>query len=227
MRLLSLISLAFVPSLAVAQLRTADQSHVWTGLLGDYRVTDRVALYQEVWLRRGEEGAVWQQRHFVQGATLTLGHGWRVAAGHGFIRTSAYGELPAAPSDEQRLWAHVTYAHETGRLRWTHRTRLERRWIDDDASTLHTARWRQQLRLVYPLTAKAYAHAQGENFVRLAPSAQRGDLEQTRAWLGAGYPVARATNLELSYLQQRVRRATARERNHTLVLNVRATWPLR
>lgn len=227
---LPLLALLLFPSPLLAQLRHADQAHVWTGLLGDYAITDPVALYQEVWLRRAEEGAVWQQRHFVQGVTLTLGARWRVAAGHGFIRTSAYGELPGDPTDEQRLWTHVTFAHATGKLRWTHRTRLERRWlspVEGDGPTQHTGRWRQQLRLVYPASAKAYVHAQGENFVRLAPERQRWDLEQTRAQLGLGYTVAKATNLELSYLNQRLRRATEREQNHTLVLNVRATWKLR
>ena len=222
--------LLLLPSPLTAQFREADHAHVWVGLLGDYAVTDRVALYQEVWLRRGEEGTVWQQRHFVQGATLTLGRGWRVAAGHGFIRTSAYGELPGAATDEQRAWTHVTYAHETGPLRWTHRTRLEHRWlslVDGDGPTQRTARWRQQLRLVLPTSERAYLHAQGESFTRLAPRDERYALEQTRAQLGVGYTVARATNLELVYLDQRLRRATQRERNHTLVLNVRANWALR
>ena len=225
-----LLAMLALPLPLAAQVRTADQTHAWFGLLGDYGLTDRLALYQEVWLRRGEEAAVWQQRHFVQGVTLTLGQHWRVAAGHGFIRTSAYGELPGRPTDEQRAWTHVTFAHETGRLRWTHRTRLEHRWIspvEGDGPTQRTARWRQQLRLVYPTGAKAYLHAQGENFVRLAPAEDRYDLEQTRAQLGVGYTVAKATDLELAYLDQRLRRATERERNRTLVLNVRATWKLR
>jgi hypothetical protein len=166
----------------------------------------------------------------VHGLTLTLGARWRVAAGHGFIRTSAYGELPGPATNEQRAWTHVSFAHQTGRLRWSHRTRLERRWItpvEGPGPRQHTARWRQQVRVVYPMSPKAYLHAQGENFVRLAPSDQRYDLEQTRAQAGVGYTVAKATNLELSYLNQRLRRATAREQNHTLVLNVRATWKLR
>ena len=230
MRRLLLATLLLVPVPLLAQVRHADQAHAWLGLLGDYAVGDRVALYQEVWLRRAEEARVWQQRHFVQGVTLTLGPHWRVAAGHGFIRTSAYGELPHDPTDEQRLWTHVTFAHGTGKLRWTHRTRLERRWIspvDGDGPTQHLGRWRQQLRLVYPLSAKAYVHVQGESFTRLAPREQRGDLEQTRAQAGLGYTIAKATNLELAYLDQRLRRATEREQNHTLVLNVRATWKLR
>ena len=234
MRFTALACLAIATFLApaplAAQVRHADQSHAWLGLLGDYAVGGRLAVYQEVWLRRAEEGAVWQQRHLVHGLTWTLGHGWRVAAGHGFIRTSAYGELPHDPTDEQRLWTHVSFAHATGKLRWTHRTRLERRWIspvDGDGPTQHLGRWRQQLRLVYPVSAKAYVHAQGESFTRLAPSEQRGDLEQTRAQAGLGYTVAKATNLELAYLNQRLRRATQREQNHTLVLNVRATWKLR
>lgn len=230
MRRIFLVGLLLLPSPLHAQLREAGQSHVWAGLLGDYAITDRVALYQEVWLRRAEEGAVWQQRHVVQGATLTLGRHWRIAAGHGFIRTSAYGELPGDPVDEQRLWTHATFAHATGRLRWTHRTRLERRWlspVDGDGPTLHTGRWRQLVRAVYPLTPKAYLHAQGENFIRLAPREQRYHLEQVRGWIGAGYTVAKATNLELAYLNQRLRRAREREENHTLVLNVRATWRIR
>lgn len=222
--------LLLLPAPLTARIRRAEQAHVWVGLLGDYAVGDRWALYQEVWLRRAEEGAVWQQRHFVQGATRSLGEHWRVAAGHGFIRTSAYGELPGDATDEQRLWTHVAFPHETGRLRWSHRTRLERRWIshvEGDEPTQHTGRWRQQLGLVYPLAPKVYLHAQGENFVRLAPREQRWDLEQTRAQGGIGWTVANATSLELAYLNQRLRRATEREENHTVVPNVRANWRIR
>ena len=144
--LVPLATLLLFPAPLTAQLREAGQLHVWAGLLGDYPIGDRWALYQEVWLRRAEDGATWQQRHFVHGATLTLGSHWRVAAGHGFIRTSAYGELPHDATDEQRLWTHVSFAHATGRVRWTHRTRLERRWIspvEGDGPTQHTGRWRQ------------------------------------------------------------------------------------
>lgn len=228
MRLLLLAALLF-PSPLLAQVRHAEQAHLWFMHFGDYAVTNRVALYQELFLRRAEEGATWQQRHHVHGLTWTLDRHWRVAAGHGFIRTSAYGELPQDATDEQRLWTHVSLSHATGRLRWLHRTRLERRWIspvDGDGPTQHTGRWRQQLRLVYPLSPRAYLHGQGENFIRLAPKAQRYDLEQTRAQLGVGYTAAKATSLELSYLNQRIRRATEREDNHTLVLTVRATWKL-
>ena len=227
---LTLLVALLLPAPALAQVRHAEQAHAWAGLLGNYSINDRFALYQEAWLRRAEEGATWQQRHFVQGVTLTLSRHWRVAAGHGFIRTSAYGELPGRPTDEQRLWTHVSFAHATGRLRWTHRTRLEQRWlspVEGDGPTLRTSRWRQQLRLVRPVSARAYVHAQGESFVRLAPAAERHDLEQTRAQLGAGYTLAKATNLEVAYLQQRLRRATQRELNSTLVVNLRANWRIR
>lgn len=230
MRYALLAALLLSPLPLHAQLRRADQTHLWFMHLGDYAFTDRVALYQELFLRRADEGATWQQRHHVHGLTWTVGRGWRVAAGHGFIRTSAYGELPQAATDEQRLWTHATFAHATGRLRWSHRTRLEQRWIspvEGDGPTQRTARVRQQLRVVHPAGARAYVHAQGESFIRLAPRAQRGDLEQTRAQAGVGWRVAKVTILELSYLNQRLRRATAREENHTLVLTVRATWKLR
>jgi hypothetical protein len=228
MRHALLVAAVLVPAALPAQVRTASQAHAWAGLLGDYAITDRVALYQEVWLRRAEEGATWQQRHFAQGATLTLHPRWRVTAGHTYVRSLQYGELPAArETDEHRAWTHVTFTHATGPLRWTHRTRAEWRWIQASPEWTRTARVRQQVRAVLPVGEKTYLAAQGESFVRLHPAAQRGDLEQTRAWASVGRTIAPRTNLELSYLGQRLRRATERERNHTLVVNLRATWRLR
>lgn len=216
------------PAALGAQVAVADQSHAWLSHFGDYLLTDRLALYQEVFLRRAEEGATWQQRHFAQGVTLTLGKAVRVTAGHTYVHTSAYGELPgAAGVDENRAWAQVQLAHATGKLRWIHRTRGEYRWIEARPAWTRTARWRQQLRLVYPVGTKSYLTAGGESFVRLSPAAQEGDLEQSRLTAAVGRTVATGTSLELGYLHQRLRRAREREHNHTLVVNVRAAWRVR
>ena len=225
---LLLTALLLLPATATAQLRSADQANAWVGLLGDYPIGDRWALYQEVWLRRADWGRTWQTRHFAQGVTLTLDRHWRVSAGHTYAHASPYGELPAAAAtDENRVWTHVTFAHATGKLRWSHRARAEWRWIEATPEWRRTARWRQQLRLVYPVSGKTYLYGGGETFIRLYPTADRYDLEQTRAQAGVGHTIATATNVELGYLEQRLRRATERERNHTLTLTVRAGWRLR
>jgi hypothetical protein len=225
---LTLLVALLLPAPALAQVRHAEQAHAWVGLLGDYPIGDRFALYQEVWLRRADWGRTWQTRHFAQGVTLTIDPRWRVTAGYTYAHGSPYGALPAAAAtDENRAWAHVTFAHETGRLRWSHRTRAEWRFIHADAEWHRTARWRQQLRLTYPLGAKAYVFGAGETFTRLYPTAERYALEQTRAQAGFGRTIAKDTRLELGYLNQRLRRATEREENHTLVANLRATWRIR
>lgn len=228
MRLPLLTAFVLAPAALGAQVAVADQSHAWLSHFGDYLLGDRAALYQEVFLRRAERGAVWQQRHFAQGATLILHPRLRVAVGHTYVHTSAYGDLPGPPgTDEHRAWAHLLASHATGRLRWIHRTRGELRWIEGGDEWARTARWRQQLRLVYPLGGRSYVTGGGESFVRVSPAAQRFDLEQSRLTAALGRTVARGTDVELGYLHQRLRRSVEREHNHTLVLNVRAAWRLR
>lgn len=228
MRFLLLAVALLLPAPAFAQVRHAEQANVWVGLLGDYAVGDRVALTQEVWLRRAEWGRVWQARQFTQGVTLTLDRRWSVAAGYMYAHADPYGELPAAAAtDENRAWGQLALAHATGKLRWSHRARGEWRWIEATPEWRRTARWRQQLRLVYPVRPTTYVFGSGESFVRVYPTAERYALEQTRAQVGVGHTVAKRTSVELAYLNQRLRRAKEREENHTLVLDIRAGWRIR
>ena len=222
-----LLALLLAPAAVGAQVRTADQVHVWVNHFGDYLIGDHLALYQEVFARRAEEGATRQQRHFAQGVTWIFNPTVRVAVGHTYVRTSPYGELPVRDDvDENRAWTHVMLSHNVGRLRVTHRTRAEYRWVEAAPEWTRTARWRQLVRAVYPLPDKWYVAGGGETFIRLSPAAQQGDLEQTRATLMVGRTIAKGTNLEAGWQEQRLRRARERERNQTIMLSLRATWRL-
>lgn len=225
---LAFLPLLLLPAALGAQVRTADQAHVWVNHFGDYLIGKHAALYQEVFLRRAEEGATWQQRHFAQGVTWIASPRVRVAVGHTYVRNSRYGELPAAAAtDENRAWTHLILSHGLGPLRVSHRTRAEYRWLEAEPSWTRTARVRQLVRAVYPLPQRWYVAGGGETFIRLHPEPQRGDLEQTRATLMVGRTVAAGTNLEVGWQEQRLRRATQRERNQTLMVSLRGTWRLR
>ena len=219
--------LLFLPASAFAQVRTAGQQNLWFGLLGDYPVGRRLAIAQELWLRRADAGATWQQDELLHGVSWTLDPHWRVAAGHTYVHSYSYGELPRPAADENRAWAQLSLAHGLGPLRLSHRARGEWRWISANGAHTETAHWRQQLRATYPLTPKAYLFGTGESFIRVHPAAERYALEQVRLSTGAGFTVAKATVVEVGWLEERQRRAREREHNHTLVLALRAGWRLR
>lgn len=103
--------------------------------------------------------------------------------------------------DENRLWEQmiVRLFGGSGEPTLTWRTRLEQRMFEEDETT--TWRFRQQLRLMYPIVNRVQGVAWTEGFWRLNTTdrAERG-LEQWRWYGGLNFEINEKVTFEAGYM---------------------------
>jgi hypothetical protein len=109
---------------------TRHQDAAWLGAFVDEPITERLALWFDGSWRRMDLGSEPQQLLLRPGVQYTLTRGVRVGGGYGYIATAPYGSLPSAdPTREHRTWQQLTVSHTAAKVAFSHRYRLEQRWI--------------------------------------------------------------------------------------------------
>ena len=146
-------------------------------------------------------------------------------AGYGWFATDASG---IERIDEQRLWQDLVWrpALDTS-LSVMLRTRMEQRWLDggNDAGW----RFRQLVRLEWPITANGKVALLGANEVLIALNdtdwGERSGLDQNRLFLGFAFRVAPRGYIDLAYLNLYVDRPLVEDVvNHLLFAGLRLSF---
>lgn len=223
--------------------QTASQDAMWVGAFVDQPITARTALWFDGSWRRMDFGARPQQVLLRPGVQYTLAPGVRVAAGYAYIATAPYGALPNPnPLREQRTWQQLTLTHKGGPVAFSHRYRLEQRWIrpllptvayvaaEEDRElgpTTYQNRLRYLGRAQINLPGLAWkkrpliALAWNELLMPLGGANQLLTVGQNRATVGVGLPVTPRQQVEIGYmnLYNAFPSRRANEINHTLWLS--------
>jgi hypothetical protein len=219
---------------APAPARDAVQNaNAWLMYFGDHALgRSRWALHAEAQVRRAELGRTWQQLLVRPGLTYTVTPQARLTGGYAWIDTHEYGEQPAAARfPEHRLWQQLTVTHPTGRVAWSHRYRVEQRWVGimDPATDARTG-WRYSNRVRYlgraslPLRGSTiavgtpYLTAYDELFVSAGRQVRNNVFDQNRAYAAVGWRLAPTLRLEAGYLHQLILKPSGAqmEHNHTV-----------
>lgn len=223
--------------------QTASQDAMWVGTFVEQPISAKTSLWFDGSWRRMDFGARPQQVLLRPGVQYTLAPGVRVAAGYAYIATAPYGALPNAnPLREQRTWQQLTLTHEGGPVTFSHRYRLEQRWIrpvvptvasvsTDDDRELGPTTYQNRLRYLgraqvnlpkltwqkRPLIALAW----DELLMPLGGATQFFTLGQNRATVGVGVPVTPQQRIEIGYmnLYNAFPSRRGNEVNHTLWLS--------
>jgi hypothetical protein len=235
-----ILTCAALPSVALAQpWVTRQQDALWTGVFIDEPISKRTALWFDGSWRRMDFGDKPQQLLLRPGVQFTLTSGVRVAAGYAYIATAPYGSLPAANATrEQRTWQQLTLSHKGGPVAFSHRYRLEQRWIhpllavagSDEREAGPTS---YQNRLRYMPRAQAnlgslkvntrpvIGFVWDELLMPLGGPNQTLTVGQNRATAGIGIPMSSRTRVEVGYMNLYNAFAARRsnEVNHTLWLS--------
>jgi hypothetical protein len=230
-----------LPLSASAQAwQNESQDAQWVGAFLDQPITANTSLWFDGSWRRMDFGARPQQLLLRPGVQYTLAPGVRIAAGYAYIGTAPYGALPSTnPLREQRSWQQLTLAHKGGPVAFSHRYRLEQRWIrplvpsapSADERMLGPAAYQNRFRYLgraqmelpalrwrrRPLLALAW----DELLMPVGGSTQLFTIGQNRATVGVGVPVSAKQRLEVAYmnLYNAFPARRANEINHTLWLS--------
>jgi hypothetical protein len=226
-----------------ASAATADNQNLWLNYVGDHPVLGSPwGLHLEVQNRLSDWGPDWQQLLVRPGVNYQVSTNLSLSLGYGFIRTFPYGELPAAHRfDEHRIWQQLQYKHEILGLKWTHRFRLEQRWIEElrrlPDRRYETANWRGEQRLRYllrteiPLTPgkRFYVPLWNEAFWNFGANILGNQFDQNRAFLGLGWKISEHLRVETGFLEQTLHKRGAGgknwENNHTVTVWLSSNLP--
>lgn len=239
-----MLALTVLPRVTWAQpWVTRHQDAMWTGLFIDEPVSKRTALWFDGSWRRMDFGDAPQQVLLRPGVQFTLTPGVRVAAGYAYIATAPYGNLPAANATrEQRTWQQLTLTHKGGPFTFSHRYRLEQRWMHpllavagsderEAGPTTYQNRLRYQARGQANLfdlrfkTRPLIGFVWDELLMPLGGPTQSFTVGQNRATAGVGIPLSARTRAEVGYmnLYNAFSSRRANEVNHTLWLSLHWT----
>jgi hypothetical protein len=220
---------------------TADNRNVWFNYVGDHPLFGtRWGVHLELQNRLSDWGREWQQLVVRPGINYQLSENVSLGLGYGFIRTYPYGGLPVAHRfDEHRIAEQIQVRHAAIGLKWTHRVRLEQRWIEElqkqPDERFQRENWRGEQRVRYmlrtelPLTEdrRWYVPLWNEVFLNFGGNIVGNHFDQNRAFIGLGWQMAKHVRLETGFLEQTVKRRGGQnwENNHTLSLWLSSNLP--
>jgi len=221
-----------------AEDQHSDQYHLWLNYVGDHPLLNTPwGLHLEIQNRREDWGDEWQQLLIRPGINYTISPNLTVSAGWAYVKTYPYGDFPALHEfDEHRAWEQVAYKMNLFGLEWTHRFRLEQRWIEEqNKKTDQTTNWRGENRFRYmlrtniPITRdkNTYIAIWDEIFLNFGGNVDKNNFDQNRAFLGIGRKLTPTTRLEVGFLEQTLQKRGGEkwEQNHTISLWLLSSWP--
>jgi hypothetical protein len=210
----------------------------WLQSVNTIRLNSKWSLHAEYQWRRTDGLKYWQQGLLRIGANLKLNDNMIVHAGYAWAETFPYGDQPIAAAGtfpEHRLYEQLTFRQVTGKLSFSHRFRVEQRWLGrvrpntgndreiEGWNFLH--RFRYQFRTVYQLSKRPYFVALDEVFIGAGKNVGTNIFDQNRIFLLFGYKFNDKISLEAGYFNQtlqqgrRVNNATIMQRNNGAVVS--------
>jgi hypothetical protein len=232
----------FLQILSASELTaaTADNHNLWLNYVGDHPIFKSPwGLHLEVQNRLSDWGEDWQQLLIRPGINYQFSPNLSASVGYGFVRTFPYGDLPVAHRfDEHRIWEQVLYKQEVAGVKWTHRLRLEQRWIEElqqSGGRYRTENWRTEQRVRYmlrtelPLTEdkRLYIPVWNEVFLNFGANLSHNHFDQNRVFAGLGYQMAKHLRVETGFMEQSLQRRGGRnwEHNHTVSVWLSSNLP--
>jgi len=213
----------------------------WLQTFNTITLNKKWSLHAEYQWRREEGLKFWQQSLLRLGANYKLNDNITAHIGYGWIETFPYGDYPIAATGtfpEHRLYEQLSFRQSVSKWIFTHRFRVEQRWLGRVAPNtgnnreiegwnfLH--RFRYQFRLQYPLWQKGprqlYAAAADEIMIGAGKKLSVNIFDQNRIFLLLGYKINKGLSFELGYLNQtlqqgrRINNNTIMQRNNGVVL---------
>ena len=190
----------------------------WYTYNGDHKLDDRWKLHTEYQWRRIDFIKSWQQSLARAGLVYKLSDRVNVSSAYTLLVTYPYGNYPDAtvPTPEHRIYEDITLSDQLGRLKLSHRFRLEQRWFGQpsDSNPRKIADWeyqnraRYQLSATYPLSGPTidnnefYLNAFEEIFIGFGGNVGNNVFNQNRLSGGVGYQIKENFKLELNYLSR-------------------------
>lgn len=224
-------------SLQAQQREISESQNSWFMLMNEFRLSPKWFISNEVHIRRANGLKDWQQFLLRPALNYRLNPNLELVAGYSYILTYPYGEQPVAVRvPEHNIWQQLLLRHAVEKVGFTHRYRLEERFVGNieqtgiNAFEINGSNYRQRFR--YRLTAslplKRFAEdkvlffaAFDELWVNLDDVLFVNSFNQNWIYAGLGYQFSEAGNIQAGYLDQLISKGGNRyERNPTISVSL-------
>lgn len=198
-KLTAIVFLCLSTSLLIGQTGE-DKWGNWFMYFGKNRVSDKVSIHSEVQYRLYEVTSNFNQLLLRTGVNYDISENAMATLGYGFILTDpTFADAPGEKdSSENRIFQQFVLRNKVGKFSFSHRYRLEQRFINVPGSgtdTQHRARY--FLRITYPLSEDWFLTAYDEIFINL----QEPIFGQNRLYGAVGYKVNKDLSFQFGYLK--------------------------
>lgn len=217
---------------------TFGDENVWFLLLNHVDLSEEWNFSNEFHIRRNDWMKEQQQLIIRPAINFTPFKGFTASFGYSYVLTSPYGKY-RLPLDvpEHNIWEQVTLDQSVGgRVNFSHRFRLENRWIGKLEKDSDTREWRisgynYANRFRYRLTSSfkifrleggknIYAHIFDEIWLNLDDRLRVDDVDRNWLYLGMGVQLNDDLKVEVAYLDQWIERPFGHEHNPTIQFTV-------
>lgn len=207
---------------------------------GNHRFSKHIGLHAEAQVRRHDLVRDWQQLLLRTGLDIYTSS-VRYTIGYAFVETYPYGGFPVANAfPEHRIWQQALVNNPLGRVKLSHRYRLEQRMIGN-STTGEFRNGRYENRFRYMCRANIilkgttlekgefYIGVYNELFVNFGKEVGYNLFDQNRAYAALGFHLGRIGKLEVGYMYQIVQQRRLSntvpplniiENNHTLQIGL-------
>ena len=194
----ALASISIAP--LAAQERGEDQLGSWAMLFTTNRISEKLSIHAEAQYRTYEFGKNFNQLLLRTALNYHISDKAMASFGYGYITTDTdFQEFENERNvTEHRIYQQFVLKNELGNFKFSHRYRLEQRFINrpfGENSTEHRARY--FLRVTYPLNDTWYLTAYDEVFINL----QNDFFGQNRLYGAVGYNFNENLNMQVGYLK--------------------------
>ena len=210
MRAFAAAAILFLLSAPSAFADTSQQQMGWGGWFNSHRLSERWSYVSDVQLRSGDAWEEAQNLLLRPGVSYFFDNRNNVTLGYAWIATL---NNPGDNLVEHRIWQQYIHTQSSSRAAFTHRVRLEQRFVEQQnrGDRLFSQRLRYFLRSVVPLSSSPSSFSSGpfiaiqnELFFNIQHEQNvNGKLfDQNRLLLAAGYRLSSRYDIELGYLNQ-------------------------
>ncbi|MCD0488207.1 DUF2490 domain-containing protein [Pedobacter sp. MC2016-14] len=224
--------LAFVGLLVLkTNAQTRHESTGWFLFMNNTKLTEKWGFYADLQLRSGDKWANVRNFMFRPGITYYANSKNEITLGYLLNNTYLHVEgVSDNVLNEHRIWEQYVYKHKLNTVAFSHRFRLEQRFIDRlGREDLFAQRFRYFVRGIIPIAKDAksfneglFVALQNEVFLNLQNKSQlNGDVfDQNRAYVALGYRLSKKLDIEAGYLNQAIKGAAANTVNNVLQVAV-------
>ncbi|MCX8020122.1 MAG: DUF2490 domain-containing protein [Chitinophagaceae bacterium] len=190
----------------------------WTQSVNTFTLSKKVSYHAEYNWRRVSGFRHWMQSLLRTGFNYNVADGLQIHAGYAWIVNFPYGDYPAFTSgtlSEHRLYEQLQLRQTVKQLQFSHRFRIEQRWLERKNSSgrswVFMHRFRYQFRTLYPLWKKndkqAYVAAADELFIGAGRNLGINIFDQNRLFFLLGYRFSKHFALEAGYMNHTLQQA--------------------